>query len=600
MKCSFLVLFLLLAVPAALAHAPRASGEFDFGDDASAWVDGVQARDLALFERLGASVDGVFGSRARVYVPASGLLQEIVDLGYRVTPIPGVAEDDPGWLVGYHTHAELTAELQAVALSRPDLCRLYSLGTSVQGRALWIMKISDNVALQEDEPEFQYVSTMHGNEPVGMELCLNLVHLLVDQYGIDPRITNLVDELEIWILPLMNPDGYANQSRYNAHGIDLNRDFPDRITNPDNTTAGRAVETQLVMNWAFGQSTTLSANFHTGALVVNYPFDSDPDPYTPYSASPDDPLFVQQSLTYSALNGPMYGSPWFPQGITNGAAWYVIHGGMQDWKYVWMGCNDVTIELSDVSWPAFSQIPALWNDNRDAMLAYMETSFWGVRGVVADCTSGQPVAATVRVAGIDHDVYTDPDVGDYHRLLLAGTYDLEFSAAGYDTQVHPGVVVGSGVTTRLDVAMHPAGTVVTYCTGKTSSLGCVPFLSSTGTPSVSATLPFRVTANDLVPGEAGFYLYGVNGRLNLNFHGGKLCVKAPFARLLPAKVATSSLPPPCQGRIVTNFNNRIQSGSDPVLTAGQCVTMQLRQRHPGDPAGFGDSLTDGIDFIICD
>ncbi len=138
-----------------------------------------------------------------------------------------------------------------------------------------------------------------------------------------------------------------------------------------------------------------------------------------------------------------------------------------------------------------------------------------------------------------------------------------------------------------------------YCAGKTTSQGCVPFLTAQGVPSVTSTVPFRVTSNDLVLGEAGFYIYGINGRSNLNFHGGKLCVKSPFQRLLPAKLATDAMTPPCSGRILTNFNNRIQNGSDPLLTAGQRVYMQLRQRDPSEPAGFGDNLTDGIDFIIC-
>ncbi len=138
-----------------------------------------------------------------------------------------------------------------------------------------------------------------------------------------------------------------------------------------------------------------------------------------------------------------------------------------------------------------------------------------------------------------------------------------------------------------------------YCVGKTTSQGCIPFLTSIGSPSVTATSPFRVTGNDLVPNEAGFYIYGVNGRLNLNFHGGKLCVKSPVQRLLPPKVATDLMNPPCDGQILTNFNNRIQNGSDPVLTAGQRVYMQLRQRDPLDPTGFGDNLTDAVDFIIC-
>ncbi len=136
-----------------------------------------------------------------------------------------------------------------------------------------------------------------------------------------------------------------------------------------------------------------------------------------------------------------------------------------------------------------------------------------------------------------------------------------------------------------------------YCTGKTNSLGCVPFLTTAGIPSATCTLPFPVTGRDMLPNEAGFLLYSFK-KSNLNFHGGKLCVKAPVVRLLPPKGAGSSGTPPCSGRLNRNFNNRIQSGVDPQLTAGQLVHAQWRQRDPADPAGFGDSLTDGVRFTI--
>ncbi len=139
--------------------------------------------------------------------------------------------------------------------------------------------------------------------------------------------------------------------------------------------------------------------------------------------------------------------------------------------------------------------------------------------------------------------------------------------------------------------------VATYCTGKTNSLGCVPFLTSNGAPSASATTAFQVIGNDMIPGEAGFLLYSFK-KSNLNFHGGKLCVKAPVSRLLPPKVASGTGTPPCSGFLKRNLNATIQSGSDPLLTPGQTVNVQWRQRDPADPAGFGDSLTDGLNFTI--
>ncbi len=145
---------------------------------------------------------------------------------------------------------------------------------------------------------------------------------------------------------------------------------------------------------------------------------------------------------------------------------------------------------------------------------------------------------------------------------------------------------------------HPKpGAVEFYCTGKTNSLGCVPFLTTSGLPSVSDTGAFNVRGNDVLPGEAGFLLYSFK-KSNLNFHGGKLCVKAPVQRLLPPKSAKATGSAPCTGVLSRNFNARIQTGADPQLTAGQGVHAQWLARDPADPAGFSDSLTDGARFVI--
>jgi hypothetical protein len=137
-----------------------------------------------------------------------------------------------------------------------------------------------------------------------------------------------------------------------------------------------------------------------------------------------------------------------------------------------------------------------------------------------------------------------------------------------------------------------------YCTGKTNSQGCVPFLSTTGTASVSDTNPFNIIENNGIPAEAGILIYST-AKANLNFHGGKLCVKAPFTRTgaKTPKAATN-----CKGgagsTLTRNFNTTIQGGGDPTLTAGALRHAQWRQRDPSDTTGFGDNLTDGVGFTI--
>ncbi len=351
----------------------------------------------------------------------------------------------------YRTLSEIAQILQDAADDYPSICAYHEVGTSVQGRKLYAVNISDNVGVEEDEPEFKYVSTMHGDEWVGNEMVLHLIDEMLTNYGSDPQITNLVNNADIWLMPVMNPDGFVVPQRYNANGHDLNRRFPDPFASPDNTPAGRPVEVGVIMNWTWAHSFTLSANLHGGALLVNYPYDNNPSGSSVYTASPDDDLFVYISEQYSQHNLPMWNSGSFYHGITNGADWYAIDGGMQDWHYRYVGCNEVTIELSNTKIPSASQIPTFWSQNRDSMLAYMDTCFIGVRGIVTDGATGNPLAATVTVAGRNHEIYTDPDVGDYHRMLLPGTYDLTFSAPSYDSKTVENVVVTAGDATRVDV-----------------------------------------------------------------------------------------------------------------------------------------------------
>ena len=99
------------------------------------------------------------------------------------------------------------------------------------------------------------------------------------------------------------------------------------------------------------------------------------------------------------------------------------------------------------------------------MIAYMEAVHMGVRGLITDTITGDPIYATISVAGNPHPVYSDGDVGDYHRLLLPGTYDVTISADGYSSRTITGVTVEEGTTARLDVQLTPLGEGITFSGG---------------------------------------------------------------------------------------------------------------------------------------
>ena len=268
-------------------------------------------------------------------------------------------------MADYPSHAQITGKLQAAAAKNPAIMKLISIGKSVKGKDLWVMKISDNVNVDEVEPEFKYISSMHGDEITGREMTVSLIEEMVAKYGSDSEITELINNSEIYIMPSMNPDGSERKQRANANSTDLNRNFPDLSAN-GTAMAGIEIENQHVMKFQAGRKFSLSANFHGGTIVANYPWDST------YDRHPLDGLVQELSLGYAELNPEMRNSREFPQGITNGADWYVVKGGMQDWSCFFYNDLQITLEVSHTKWPSYSDIPGFYVSNRDSMINYMK------------------------------------------------------------------------------------------------------------------------------------------------------------------------------------------------------------------------------------
>ncbi len=267
-------------------------------------------------------------------------------------------------LSDYPSYEQVTAKLKQLAQSHPHIFRLFSIGKTHEGRELWVMKVSDNVAADEVEPEFKYISSMHGDEITGRELMIRMLEEIAFKYQVDRTITRLVNNTEIFIMPSMNPDGSELQQRGNAHNIDLNRNFPEIFTQ-NRVFQVTQPETQAVINFQKGRNFSFSANFHGGAVVVNYPWDST------YKRHPFDAMVRDISLNYSKRNPEMYQSTHFEDGITNGADWYIVRGGMQDWSYYFYNDLQVTVELSEAKWPHYDKIPLYYQRNKDSLFYYI-------------------------------------------------------------------------------------------------------------------------------------------------------------------------------------------------------------------------------------
>lgn len=311
----------------------------------------------------------------------------------------------------YHHYDDMVSVLEDIAQRCSNITKLYSIGKSVNNRDLLVLEFKNEGI--ENKPSVKLIGNIHGNEAVGREMTIRLC-----EYFCDNQDHWLLENTRIAILPSMNPDGFESGHRTNGHWVDLNRNFPDQFHgSPSNIEP----EVKAVMEWSMEERFTLSLTFHGGSLVANYPYDGRARPISGvYSKSPDDELFRSLALAYSSKHERMYASKDFPQGITNGAAWYVLYGGMQDWNYIEANTYDVTVEISNRKWPPETELESYWAENREPILNYISRVHIGVHGRI-------PKETVVWVKGIEEHV--TPDInGEYIRLLAPGkVYTLHCS-----------------------------------------------------------------------------------------------------------------------------------------------------------------------------
>ena len=407
----------------------------------------------------------------------------------------------------YPTYSQYDSIMQSFSKLYPSLCRLDTIGTSINGKLVLALKISVNAAVDEDKPEVFYTSTMHGDETGGFILMLHLADYLLKNYNVNERVTNLVDNLEIWINPLANPDGtygtgntITSPTRYNANGYDLNRNFPDPFT--PNTLKQK--ETLDMIKFMRKHKFVLSANFHSGSEVVNYPWDR-----WISKLHADDSWFNSISRAY-ADTAHLYAGPeymnFLDNGVTRGALWYIVYGGRQDFMTWELHGREVTIELDNQFVTPAPQLTLLWQNNWHSLIGYLENALYGIHGLVRDVNSHEPVPAKVYITGHDKDsseVYSDTLTGSFERFLYSGSWNLTFSATGYRDTTINNVKVVSGQKTDLIVDMSPGVSSIE----KTKSGTLILLYPNPAREYINALLP------DIIDGNINIRIINTIGKL---------------------------------------------------------------------------------------
>ena len=353
-------------------------------------------------------------------------------------------------------YAETSVILKEMEQLFPDLVKLYSIGKSVDGLEMWTIHVAENVKEPRPllRPMVKIVANMHGDETLGRALGLMLVTNLIQGYQKeDSRIVNLLKSTDIHFLVSANPDGFevsvegnckslpGGVGRFNKNKVDLNRNFPDQFNLRD--TPIPEPETINIMKWIRAHPFVLSANLHGGAIVANYPFDSISPEKVKFNAdykglgipslSPDNSVFVYLAKMYSLAHKEMSkgyheGCDYnFTDGITNGANWYSVVGGMQDFNYVHSSCFEITLELSCCKFPEAKTYLQEWENNKEALLQFLESAHMGVKGLLSDGKNG--ITGQIKIHGNSYGVRTSSR-GEYWRLLMPGWHEVRAEIKG--------------------------------------------------------------------------------------------------------------------------------------------------------------------------
>ena len=320
-----------------------------------------------------------------------------------IPAIGGCGEDDDSepTVVSYHTYETLDQELHWMAIRYPLLSKLTSIGRSIEGRQIWALKISDFAKEDEDEPVVVFLGCHHAREWISVEVPFHLGRYLLERYYSDPTIAWLVNHAEIWVIPMINPDGHQysvveerlwrKNRRVNGDGtfgVDLNRNYRHQWGGPgssgetfDYTYRGTRPfsepETRAVRDFLENQARRAVISYHNFSQEILYPWGCT------YTAPPKEDLLTCLSSTMAYHIKKVHWRTYEPM---QGSLHYIYSGNAIDWIYQRFGAPSFTVELrSDDCDPGFrlpeDEIVPTCEENLPAALFMIE---WVIKSASED------------------------------------------------------------------------------------------------------------------------------------------------------------------------------------------------------------------------
>jgi predicted deacylase len=339
----------------------------------------------------------------------------------------------------FHSYTEMINGMIAYANNYPAIAQCLDLGNSVQGRELYAVKISDNVTIEENEPEAAFWGGVHGNEYGGMEMPYMYIGYLCENYGVIPMVTDFVNSTEIWCVPMINPDGRVNGTRNNANNIDLNREFGYNWDGWGSSPYPFSqVESRAVRELGTDNNLSISISYHCSGDEFYYPWGFFPD------NAPDYSIFYRLAQRYGAAAS---------YNVMSSYQSYQTHGEILDWAYGCLGGLSFTAEVSNSS----ANVNTTFDRNRAGMNIFLDLIQEGIHGIVTDSLTGEPLRAAVWLLGDPIPTYTDPAIGDLHRIVTPGNYSIKVWANGYVPRTIDNLFVTYGTPAQFTANLQPGG-----------------------------------------------------------------------------------------------------------------------------------------------
>lgn len=443
--------------------------------------------------------------------------------------------DPQDGITDYHTFGEMVAELNQVVLDHSPIVSIASIGTTYEGRDIWAMKISDNVQIEEDEPEAYFNCMHHAREWLTVEVCLYIITVLTDNYGLNSTITDIVNSRQVWIIPMVNPDGrtydggddpssYMNWRKNRSpnwdgsRGTDLNRNYDfmwggagssdqPGWANYRGSAPFSEFETQAIRDFVRQHDFVFSISYHSFGQLILYPWGNT------HNATDDDALFSALGVEMSNRITNLAGSSSPGYTPVQGSDLYLTSGSDDDWLYGEMGIYSFTIEV----YPDFSDnAPELnfpynsFHPREDKIQPVCEDNIGAVLFLLEIADNPNQVMNHVTLSS-DRDKATIPkDQSDSFQITILNdgknpnAYTISHSSpSGWlvsldntSTALGPGVSSGA-ILSVLVPALAIAGTYTIWVNA-----------SSNLYPGVTDSMPIRITVpydRDLGTVDIGYF-----------------------------------------------------------------------------------------------